>query len=165
MTKKNKSDQTVRLKDANSDLFTDRLKLVIQELGGAAATARICGIAESTVRNWRDRKTEPQRPHLIPIAKGAGVSIAWLVAGELPMQPDDQAPSVRNKQEGYDATPSDTDNLAKVLTVVEEFLADNNLYLQPDKKAQLVSILFDEVKKEEGNIQKDKILKLVKLAV
>ncbi len=68
----------------NSDQFCERLKIAIKEIGGVARTARIAGVAESTVRSWRDGNSEPQRPALSPIAKEAGVMVSWLVDGSLP---------------------------------------------------------------------------------
>ena len=165
MTNDSNSDHAVRLNGINSDPFTDRLKVVIKRLGGVANSARMADVAESTVRKWRDGQSEPQRPYLIPLASKAGVSIAWLVAGELPMLHEDQAPGVREDQKKYDASALDTAHLARSLTVVEEFLEEKRLYLQPDKKSLLVTIIYEELDKEEGDIEEGKLLNLVKLAV
>lgn len=85
MTVKEKTADRVKDQLDNTDHFTDRLSLVIKMLGGVARTARIAGVAESTVRSWRDGNSEPQRPFLIPLANEAGVHLAWFVEGSLPI--------------------------------------------------------------------------------
>lgn len=103
MTKPSNSDRRVGVNDLNSDLFTDRLKCVIKQLGGVARAARFAGVAESTVRSWRDGNSEPQRPYLIPLAKNAEISIAWLVAGEEGVQSDH--PVIADDSEGFSLIP------------------------------------------------------------
>ncbi|HFE39337.1 MAG TPA: helix-turn-helix transcriptional regulator [Gammaproteobacteria bacterium] len=70
-----------------SDQFTDRLTIVISRIGSIAETARKLSVAESTVRKWRDGGSDPQRKHLINLAKYGDVSLAWLVSGEGDMKP------------------------------------------------------------------------------
>jgi len=106
MTKEVKSDHRVEVSAFNSDLFVGRLKTAIKLLGGVAKTARIAVVAESTVRSWRDGNSEPQRPYLIPIAKEAGISIAWLVSGEGPMRIEGLVqPGIADSQRVYAPIP------------------------------------------------------------
>lgn len=159
MTEKNNSDASVRVTESNSDQFTDRLKVVIHALGGVASAARTAGVAESTVRKWRDGESDPQRQYMAPLAAAAGVSLAWLVAGE-------DGKDIQEERALYEAgAPLIIDRLVDSIMVVEEVLDENNLYLRPLKKAQLVAIIYEELLKEESEVEKGKLLNLVKLAV
>jgi transcriptional regulator with XRE-family HTH domain len=62
--------------------FIDRLKTLIEEFPSLSAFARSCGIAESTIRKWRDGDSEPDRDKLVALAEAANVSLEWLVAGK-----------------------------------------------------------------------------------
>jgi hypothetical protein len=52
-----------------------------------------------------------------------------------------------------------------VIEAVEEHLDDRDLELVPDKKAELISILYEMViEKDEQKVDKAAVLRLVKLA-
>jgi transcriptional regulator with XRE-family HTH domain len=68
--------------------FAQRIDLLIDEVGSMAALARIAGLSETTIRNWKNGKTDAMRENLIELMKGAGVELRWLVLGEGPMRHD-----------------------------------------------------------------------------
>lgn len=173
MTGKQNNDASVKLLGEKSDQFTDRLKVVIKRIGGVAKTARKTSVAESTVRSWRDGNSDPQRQHIIPLAIEAGVSIAWLVAGQPPMLQEelqqrllaDPSGSGQAQRPKAPLALLDVGCLTDSIMVIEEFLTERNLVLQPVKKAMLVEIIYEELQKEQEEANKEKILKLIKLAV
>ncbi len=66
--------------------FPARIARLVELAGGVSRLARMCGVSEAVVRKWRDGLSEPSRTHLAQVARGAGVSVAWLVTGDGPMQ-------------------------------------------------------------------------------
>jgi phage repressor protein C with HTH and peptisase S24 domain len=61
-----------------------RIAEVVQVLGGDLAAAKICGVSESTVRNWRSGIFEPRRSELVEMARAANVTVEWLATGAEP---------------------------------------------------------------------------------
>ena len=68
------------------DAFSDRMTMLVERAGSAAALARMTGVSESVVRKWRNGESDPSRAHLIAIAKGALVDLVWLATGEGAME-------------------------------------------------------------------------------
>lgn len=68
--------------------FAQRIDLLIDEVGSMAALARIAGVSETTIRNWKNGKSDAMRENLIALMKGARVELSWLVLGEGPMRHD-----------------------------------------------------------------------------
>ena len=65
--------------------FVERLRLLMQGRTEKSFSAQI-GINQGTFRRYLDG-SEPSKKFLLAIARGTGVSIGWLVAGEGPMRP------------------------------------------------------------------------------
>lgn len=64
-----------------TDDFPSRMSLCATRVGSVNALARKAGIAQSTIRPYFEG-SEPKRPHLVAIARAAGVSVSWLATGE-----------------------------------------------------------------------------------
>lgn len=64
--------------------FSARMNYCVEQVGSASALAKKAGISQSGIRRYFTGG-EPSRPHLVAIAKAAGVSIEWLATGEGPM--------------------------------------------------------------------------------
>jgi phage repressor protein C with HTH and peptisase S24 domain len=62
------------------EAFAQRLSELIKEAGSARALADAAGVSPNAVHLWL-RNSEPGRDKLIAIARAAGVSLSWLVAG------------------------------------------------------------------------------------
>ena len=75
----------------SSGTFSDRIKLLIQQVGSATEIARKCGFSEGVVRSWRDGNTDPSRARCVTLARTLGISLVWLVAGEGAIQVDPAA--------------------------------------------------------------------------
>lgn len=70
----------------DQDSFAERVKTLIMEYGGVSTIARKCGFSEGVVRSWRDGRSDPSRGRCLSLARGLGVSLIWIVAGEGPMR-------------------------------------------------------------------------------
>lgn len=60
--------------------------------------------------------------------------------------------------------PLDKQALTDVIEVVEGFLQERGLVLEPAKKAELLVLLYEDVREHEGKVDRARIIRLVKLA-
>ena len=97
LTDKNISGQAVRVTDRNSDLFIERMKLIIGS-ESQRSFAHAIGVADGTLRAWLSAKAEPSMQTIIAIAQYKNVSIDWLLTGEGSMRKPD---GVSEKPNGY----------------------------------------------------------------
>jgi hypothetical protein len=78
----------MNMKDSNIERigsrgnFAKRINTLADTFGGVSSVARSCGLSEGVVRSWRDGRSDPSRTRCIALAKGLGVSLLWVVAGE-----------------------------------------------------------------------------------
>lgn len=96
-----------------------------------------------------------------------GVNPAWVILG-----PEEGGPKfvkdVVWKGEpvaGYKrVAPLDHDAMRDVIQVVEEFLQERGLVLEPAKKAELLVLIYEDVREHEGKVDRARVIRLVKLA-
>lgn len=94
----------------STDRFSDRIRILTDTCGGASHIARTCGFSEGVVRSWRDGRSDPSRERCVALARGLGISLMWLVAGEGAMR-DNIAP--HPAPHGEATTITDTDEVDK----------------------------------------------------
>ncbi len=80
MRSKNDLEQASELEKGNSDLLSDRIKL-LQGGDSVSVFAKKCGFRESTLRGYLSGSI-PSIDKADQIAKAAGVNLQWLVSGE-----------------------------------------------------------------------------------
>lgn len=83
-----------------------------------------------------------------------GANLNWLLGGEGPML---------RRELMRPRPPIDQEILSAVISGVEMHLSQEQLVLSPEKKAQLVSLLYEQCA-AEGEVKSATILRLVKLA-
>jgi transcriptional regulator with XRE-family HTH domain len=111
------------------------------------------------------KKGLPSDRVLQDIAEATGTTVQWLKTGEGKMFANhDQVPDRPGHPYGID--PRATKLLRKVITAVERYLDSENLELEPDKKAELITILYEDLLKDESKEAEleDTIARLAKLA-
>ncbi len=54
--------------------------------------------------------------------------------------------------------------LRDVIQTVEEFLAEHGLALEPAKKAELLVLIYEDIRDHDGKVDRHRVLRLVKLA-
>lgn len=69
----------------------DRIKSVVQAVGGPIRAGEIAGVSNDTVANWRDGKVKPSFFGLASIAIAAGKSVDWVLFGPQPV--DERVPA------------------------------------------------------------------------
>lgn len=128
-------------------------------VGGKRELSKMIDISEPQLHRIISGESQAKVETVAQIAAAAGVSLAWLVAGE-------DGKDIQEERAAYAAGAAlIVDRLVDSIMVVEEVLEEKQLYLRPLKKAQLVAIIYEELLKEEGSVEKGKLLNLVKLAV
>jgi hypothetical protein len=65
--------------------FGGRLRMLALRVGSVTALAKSAGIPQSTIRRYFD-KSDPPLSALPKLARAGGVSLAWLITGEGPIQ-------------------------------------------------------------------------------
>lgn len=64
-----------------------RIAEIADAVGGNSALAKICDVAEGTVRNWRTGPSEPAASNLVAVARAGNVTVEWLATGKEPKDP------------------------------------------------------------------------------
>jgi transcriptional regulator with XRE-family HTH domain len=95
---------------------------------------------------------EPGAYNLQKIATMLHISLDWLLLGKGISKPTKQ--------------PLDLNFMKEIITVVEEIFQQEKLYLPPAKKAELISLLYEDLSEDKSKISamKGTVIKLVKLA-
>lgn len=139
--------------------FSERLKMVRGDIH-QKRFAEMVGVHVNTLSRWERGEQFPNQPDICKILQiRPSVNPEWFLAGEGPMErgADQQ---VVAKTESCDLSL-----LQDVIAAVEEFLDDRDLELVPDKKAELITVLYDMfAEKEEKKVDKAVVVRLVKLA-
>lgn len=117
-----------------------------------------CGVSRSTLANYETGISDPPSGFLVKILElRQEISPLWLFIGEGPKERTGKTAQIDGEV--------DSSLLKDVIAAVEEFLDDRDLELAPDRKAELITVLYDMfVEKYEKKVDKAVVLSLVKLA-
>ncbi|MDY0164421.1 helix-turn-helix transcriptional regulator [Desulfobotulus sp.] len=128
-----------------------------------AAFARRAGIGESTLRNIL-KGASPRADHLAAIAFAAGVTLDWLATGQGIKSAVELRRLTRDRCAATpDVAPLNFQLLQSIISGVEEGLQMLNKDLEPDKKAQLVALLYEHFQKSGNETDSGTVLKYLKL--
>lgn len=146
--RKRKLSQFAADDPANWDNFVARINMLIEASKSVASLAKAAGVSEGALRNWAFRGAEPSRANLIALARAAGVNVLWLATGEGPMRPGDTQAPAQVEEKGKSAeekrdSPADVELLTDIIRAVEELLAEAKRTITPDKKAQVIALLYE----------------------
>lgn len=117
------------------------------------AFATLTGIPLPSLKNYESGRSAPGADAIASLAR-AGISPNWLLLEHGPMLLKDLAKP---------APAVDEELLSGVIGGIEAHLASEGLTLAADKKAQLVSLLYEQCR-EDGEVKSATILRLVRLA-
>lgn len=131
---------SVRVLDANSDLFQERMKSLVHQFGSIAEIARKCGFPESTVKKWVDGISDPSRERCIALANGTGISLLWLMAGEGPMLAADLAAP----RQSQDLRP-DNDTLRAAIDAVESAIEAMGYEVTSSGRAKVIGLVYEHL--------------------
>lgn len=68
------------------------------------------------------------------------------------------------KEGATPVAPLDHDAMRDVIEVVEGFLQERGLALEPSKKAELLVLIYEDVREHEGKVDRARVIRLVNLA-
>jgi hypothetical protein len=148
-----------------SSLFSQLLSIneilhTVKTLEGISKDTEIAalfGIRQSMITMWRKRGNIPYEV-LLHYCEQRNIDPLWLITGK--------GPKFRGESHDTGATHPDLDLMSEVIVTVEEVFARDRLSLSPEKKARLISLIYEEVLDDEmkkSSIEQ-KVVKLTKLA-
>ena len=112
----------------------------IREARGAISQKKassMMGVGITTLQRWEKCTNSPSADSLMLIARTFKVDPCWLLVGE--------------GDSGIITDAVDTNFLSQIIEAVEVYISKEGLKLSPDKKAGLISLLYDHFK-DEGKI-------------
>ena len=120
----------------------------------ASQLAEVLDISPSAASQWKRREKIPEGI-AARVARISGVSLEWIISGEGEKFPP----------EGRRLSPAGLDNdlLRQVIESVEIALAELEIVLKPNKKANLIVTLY-AMAQESGKIDRTTLIRLVQLA-
>lgn len=115
----------------------------------------------NTLGRWERGEQYPSQPDICNILKiRTSINPTWLLTGEGPMER-----SAAEQLPVSAGCPVDCSLMEAVIAAVEDHLAKGRKRLAPDKKAKLITILYDIfAKKEEKKVDKAVVVSLFELA-
>ena len=131
-----------------------RISAAAEQIGTRKSAAGAAGVSSDSLQRYIREEVEPTFSAVAGLAHAAGVNLEWLATGEGPML----------RGEAEHVAPLDQGVMRDVIQVVEEFLQERGLRLEPEKKAELLVLLYEDVREHEGKVDRARILKLVNLA-
>lgn len=130
----------VKVKESNSDGFTERMRRLVSGVGSVAKLARNCGISESTVKNWVDGVADPSRARCLALARGTGASLLWLVSGEGPMWAKDVNSAAAGDSQSQVLSQ---ESLTIAVQLAIEAVEERRGTLPPSQMAELIAIIYE----------------------
>jgi transcriptional regulator with XRE-family HTH domain len=123
-----------------------RIKKVRQDAGmGQQEFASSIGISANYLSEVESGKKEPSTPIILLIETRYAISEGWLLTGEGPVYKERAVPGeVREGQPDY-SSPYDRALMKDVIEAVDEYLHETDRTLAPDKKAELVVAIYEEM--------------------
>jgi transcriptional regulator with XRE-family HTH domain len=159
--------------------FAERLKACIGD-DSLRAFASKAGISPTALRQYLIGKSEPTRPMLLAIAHTAGVNVAWLATGDGPMraaehssaeQPRSSTGEVKTAEmiaeQGNDYALREgainSDLLTEAAIMLEQELALAHQVLPPDKKGEVIALLYELLREGPEHSQRQKLKRILRL--
>ncbi|MCX5566762.1 transcriptional regulator [Alcaligenes phenolicus] len=115
--------------------FPERIKLAIEQAGGAQKLAEKVGVSLLILQGWQSGKTEPSRLALIELAKASKLPIQWLACGEERFDKQAPAPSKPNV--------ADMDSLEEIILKIRRLFVQQQLSLRSRAEAQAIRLVYE----------------------
>ena len=139
-----------------------KLKKIIQDSGlSLPAFAKKVGVSRNTLVSYRDGQTSPSIYFLAKVCMEFSVSNVWLILGK--------GEPYRSIE--YSETPIDLSGhpnlnivlLQEIIEAIEESLNKSDLELASQKKAQLISLLYEHFVETNKTVNKGTVTRYLKL--
>ncbi len=116
--------------DREKDAFVRRLDAAAKRVGSLYALAKLAGVSDQTLYDFRRKGTDPSRGLLVRLAVAAGVSVEWLATGKEPL--------------GWDPH-----RFRDVMKTIEVYLRSERRIMDPHLKADLIAAVYEEIAQQE----------------
>jgi transcriptional regulator with XRE-family HTH domain len=181
--KNEKSGKVSRKKWQSSEedlcYFAERLKACVGD-NSLRAFASKAGISPTALRQYLIGKSEPTRSMLLAIARTAGVNVAWLATGDGPMRTAGHSPEEPPRiftrdvktaemiaESGNDYASREgainSDLLTEAAIMLEQELALVHKVLPPDKKGEVIALLYELLREGPEHNQRQKLKRILRL--
>lgn len=132
----------------DGDTIGDRIRLAAEKVGGVDALSDRTGIKRRTLYDYVANASEPKLSVAGRIAKETAVSLYWLASGKGWM-----SNGTENASAAENPGLTDLEHLEDALTIVEDWLVQNKRTMTAQKKAQVVTHLYQIIAEDaaEGN--------------
>lgn len=114
-----------------------RLEAVADHVGGVERAAQMAGTSKAQYYRWENGQNDPSVSKIAMLARKAGVSPAWLVAGVGDMVSDGSG------------TELDVDRLERAIVAIEGPLQAAGYVLAAGQKAMAVAEIYAELEKRD----------------
>ncbi|WP_162787910.1 helix-turn-helix domain-containing protein [Chromobacterium haemolyticum] len=114
-----------------------RIDIACKKIGGRSEAAAAAGVSEVMLRTYIREDSSPRFDAMVNLAGAAGVDLVWLATGE---GSDDQE-SV-TAAEAKSAEEDSAGMIKLSVQALEEWLLEENLELDPERKAEVVVVLY-----------------------
>jgi phage repressor protein C with HTH and peptisase S24 domain len=139
--------------------FIERLREVVDHVGGQKELERVSGVDQTTISAWLKRAKNPKFQTVNKIAQATGFCPQWLYLGTGPKRLDDEASSVN------EPPLLDVELLTHIIEHVESALTQPNsrFRMKPWEKARVVAIAYDFYRQSgTAEVRRTKILDLLR---
>lgn len=89
------SDFPEEKSDADAAAFMERMKVLLENVGGPGELARKAGVSRRVIDKYRGGESDPSRSRLVRLARAGGVSLEWLATGKESERPAAQGAAER----------------------------------------------------------------------
>ncbi|WP_144433424.1 helix-turn-helix domain-containing protein [Alcaligenes faecalis] len=115
--------------------FPERIKLAIEQAGGAQKLAEKVGVSQLILQGWQSGRTEPSRLALIKLANASKLPIQWLACD------DDRLGKLASPQ----TNPSvvDMDSLEEIILKIRRLFVQQKLSLRSRAEAQAIRLVYE----------------------
>ncbi|MBY6346260.1 hypothetical protein E5C31_09840 [Providencia rettgeri] len=115
--------------------FPERIKLAIEQAGGAQKLAEKVGVSLLILQGWQSGKSEPSRLALIELSKASKLPIQWLACGEEKL--DNQALALSKP------SVTDMDSLEEIILKIRRLFVQQQLSLRSRAEAQAIRLVYE----------------------
>lgn len=139
--------------------FIERLREVVQHVGGQKELERLSGVDQTTISAWLNRVKNPKFETVKKIADATGFHAEWLYLGRGSKRPEDESLST------LEQTALDCDLLARIIEHVDSAigLRANQYQLKSREKARAIAAAYEFYRKSgKRDIRRAKILELLR---
>jgi transcriptional regulator with XRE-family HTH domain len=159
-------------------MLSERLKKIVEDSRlSLPKFSGLMGVSKSTLINYRDGIRIPSADFLEKICTEFNVNPTWLLMGEgEPYKTESQAGEAgpqpekgQVREHGEEllkiAPAIDAEALRKIIAGVEEGLARKCRVLNPDKKAELIALLYDHFAGRKSEVEDETVERFLRLVI